>query len=160
MTDSVISETDRLIALAKEVAGRFGLDPALVCAVVEQESSWNPWAIRFEALLFSKHVAPLYTTYKIDATEAYAQGIRWGLMLVLGHTAREKGVTVKDLSQLCDPIHGLEIGCQKLSEELQRHAGDVDKALYSYNGGGNQHYAKAVKERMEHYQCQPPTTAP
>jgi soluble lytic murein transglycosylase-like protein len=160
MTDTPISETDRLIALAKEVAGKFGLDPALVCAVAEQESGWNPWATRYEALFFSKYVAPLYTSNKIGATEAYMRGMSWGLMQVMGQTAREKGVTVKFLSQLCDPEAGISIGCQKLSDELHRLGGDVRAALLAYNGGGALHYPDEVLARMEHYQCQPPTTAP
>jgi soluble lytic murein transglycosylase-like protein len=32
---------DQLIALAKQVAARHGLDPVLVCAVIEQESGWD-----------------------------------------------------------------------------------------------------------------------
>jgi len=49
-----------LIALARAGATAWGLSPALVCAVCEQESgnrrpdpqtgreAWNPWAIRYE----------------------------------------------------------------------------------------------------------------
>ena len=106
------------------------------------------------------HTPPLYTNNKVSATEAYARGFSWGLMQIMGQTAREKGVTVKDLSQLCDPVHGLEMGCQKLSDELHRLGGDVRAALLAYNGGGALHYPDQVLARMEHYQCQPPTTAP
>jgi len=53
------------------------LDPALVCAVVEQESAWNPWAIRYEPLFFAKYVASLYTNNKVSASEAYARGFSW-----------------------------------------------------------------------------------
>ena len=37
-----------LIELAKRKALQHGLDPTLVCAVVEQESAWNPYAVRYE----------------------------------------------------------------------------------------------------------------
>ncbi len=50
-----------LQTLARKAAAAQALDPALVCAVVEQESSWNPWAIRYEPVFFSKYVASLYT---------------------------------------------------------------------------------------------------
>jgi len=67
----------KLMELARRAARR-RLDPALVCAVVEQESNWNPWAMRYEPLFFAKYVAPLYTNNKVGATEAYARGISWG----------------------------------------------------------------------------------
>ncbi len=51
----------KLMDLARRAVQAEGLDPALVCAVVEQESNWNPWAIRYEPLFFAKYVAPLYT---------------------------------------------------------------------------------------------------
>jgi hypothetical protein len=51
----------KLLALAQRAAEAEGLDTALVCAVVEQESGWNPWAMRYEPGFFAKYVAPLYT---------------------------------------------------------------------------------------------------
>ena len=50
----------KLVALAQRAAEAERLEPALVCAVVEQESGWNPWAIRYEPAFFAKYVAPLY----------------------------------------------------------------------------------------------------
>lgn len=72
----------RLLDLARKAADAEGLDPAVVCAVVEQESAWNTWAMRYEPLFFAKYVAPLYTNNKVGATEAYARGFSWGLMQV------------------------------------------------------------------------------
>lgn len=46
-----------LVTLARKAAASQSLDPALVCAVVEQESNWNPWAMRYEPAFFSKYVA-------------------------------------------------------------------------------------------------------
>lgn len=142
---------DELIALAKEVAGRFKLDPALVCAVVEQESDWDPWAMRYEPLFFAKYVASLYTGNKITATEAYARGFSWGLMQVMGQVAREHGVSLKHLSGLCEPEAGLSVGCQKLSDELYRHNGNVWNTLLAWNGGGSLVYPDQVIARMDHY---------
>jgi soluble lytic murein transglycosylase-like protein len=39
---------DKNLVLLARRAEEEGLEPALVCAVVEQESNWNPWAIRYE----------------------------------------------------------------------------------------------------------------
>jgi soluble lytic murein transglycosylase-like protein len=93
----------RLLQLAEKAADAEGLSRALVCSVIERESAWNPWAMRYEPLFFAKYVAPLYTNNKVGATEAYARGISWGLMQVMGQTAREKGFSSLYLSALCDP---------------------------------------------------------
>ena len=77
-------------SLAKPAAAPW-FDPALVCAIVEQESSWNTWAMRYEPAFFAKYVAGLYTNNKITASEAYARGFSWGLMQVMGQVAREMG---------------------------------------------------------------------
>src|SRR6267142_5325096 len=50
-----------IIELARRIAAAHGLEPALVCAVIEQESAWNPWAVRYEPGFLSRYVAPLYT---------------------------------------------------------------------------------------------------
>src|SRR5262244_1997825 len=97
----------QLVALARKYANLHSLDPALVCAVTEQESSWNPWAMRYEPAFFAKYVAPLYTNNKVGASEAYARGFSWGLMQVMGQVAREFGFDGLFLSALCDPEQGL-----------------------------------------------------
>src|SRR5579862_8353149 len=102
----------KLVALAQHAAEAEGLDPALVCAVVEQESAWNPWAMRYEPAFFAKYVASLYTNNKVTASEAYARGFSWGLMQVMGQVAREMGFDAPFLSELCDPEQGLAIGCK------------------------------------------------
>ena len=75
---------DKLLAFACSAAQAHGLDASLVCAVIEQESSWNPWAMRYEPAFFAKYVAPLYTNNRINATEAYARGMSWGLCIAAG----------------------------------------------------------------------------
>src|SRR5215470_12831738 len=107
-----------LLTMAQEVARSHGLDPALVCAVIEQESSWNPWAMRYEPAFFAKYVASLYTNNKVSATEAYARGFSWGLMQVMGQVARENGYSDHYLSGLCDSAVGIDIGCRVLRKKL------------------------------------------
>src|SRR5277367_4085630 len=102
----------QLVALVRKAAAAQSLDPALVCAVVEQESGWNTWAMRYEPAFFTKYVAPLYTNNKISATEAWARGFSWGLMQVMGQVARESGFDGSFLSSLCDPDNGLAVGCK------------------------------------------------
>ncbi len=119
-----------LIALARRIAAAHALDPALVCAVIEQESSWNPYAMRYEPAFFSRYVAPLYTNNKITASEAWARGFSWGLMQVMGQVAREHGFLTAEhpfLSELCDPEQGISVGCRVLSAKLALAANDFPR---------------------------------
>ena len=130
-----MSPPAQLLSLARKLAAAYSLDPALVCAVVEQESTWNPWAMRYEPAFFAKYVARLYTNNKVSASEAYARGFSWGLMQVMGQVARENGFTEPFLSALCDPVQGLEIGCKVLGKKLEAADGDVARGLQAWNGG-------------------------
>ncbi len=122
---------DPLIALARAAAAAHSLDPALVCAVCEQESAWNPWAIRYEPGFLARYVAPLFTAGKISATEAYSRSFSWGLMQVMGQVAREHGFgpcspgfpnpgvsAAASLAELCDPASGLDVGCRVLAHKF------------------------------------------
>ena len=141
----------QLVTLARRAAATQSLDPALVCAVVEQESAWNPWAIRYEPHFFAKYVACLYTNNKVSASEAYARGFSWGLMQVMGQVARETGFDALFLSTLCDPEQGLAIGCKVLRKKFAAMAGDTTRALLAWNGGANAAYPAQVLARKPHY---------
>ena len=140
-----------LVSLAAEIALAHGLEPSLVCAVIEQESGWNPWAMRFEPQFFAKYVAPLYTNNKVSASEAYARGFSWGLMQVMGQTARENAFAGEFLSALCEPRQGIATGCVVLQRKLAAAAGDVERALLAWNGGANTAYPAAVLARKARY---------
>jgi soluble lytic murein transglycosylase-like protein len=141
----------QLVALARKAAATHSLDPALVCAVIEQESSWSPWAMRYEPAFFAKYVANLYTNNKITASEAYARGFSWGLMQVMGQVARETGFDATFLSTLCDPEQGLAVGCKLLRKKLDAMDGDTTRGLLAWNGGGNPAYPAQVLARRAHY---------
>src|SRR5216684_453437 len=141
----------QLVTLARRAAAAQSLDPALVCAIVEQESAWNPWAIRYEPLFFAKYVASLYTNNKVSASEAYARGFSWGLMQVMGQTARENAFAGEFLSALCEPRQGIATGCVVLQRKLAATAGDVERALLAWNGGANASYPGAVLARKARY---------
>jgi len=146
-----MSVPSQLVPLARKAAVAQSLDPALVCAIVEQESAWNPWAMRYEPLFFAKYVASLYTSNKISASEAYARGFSWGLMQVMGQVARETGFDALFLSALCDPEQGLALGCKVLRKKFDAAAGDIPRALLAWNGGANPAYPAQVLARKPHY---------
>jgi soluble lytic murein transglycosylase-like protein len=146
-----VSAPSQLIALARKAAAAQALDTALVCAVVEQESAWNPWAMRYEPAFFTKYVASLYTNNKVSASEAYARGFSWGLMQVMGQVARESGFDALFLSALCDPEQGLAVGCKLLRKKFDVVGADTTRALLAWNGGANPLYPVQVLARRAHY---------
>ena len=137
-----------LIALARTTAAQHSLDPALICAIVEQESAWDPHAIRYEPAFRTRYVAPL----GLPPTEEVARSISWGLMQVMGQVAREHSFTAKSLAALCNPATGLEIGCAVFATKLCTNANEVERALTLWNGGANTTYAAQVLARVAHYQ--------
>jgi soluble lytic murein transglycosylase-like protein len=139
--------TPDLLHLARSVASTHSLDSALVCAVVEQESAWNPHAIRYEPAFRARYVASL----GLPPTEEVARSISWGLMQVMGQVAREHGFTGKFLSGLSDPGAGLDIGCAVLVAKIAGANGDSARALELWNGGANPDYAPQVLGRLAHY---------
>jgi len=141
---------DLLIPVAVAAAAKYGLTPSLVCAIVERESEWNPWAIRYEPAFFNKYVLPAYSNNKYSITEAKSRSISWGLMQVMGEEAREFGFT-GDLSSLCNPFMVLEVGCQIFAHKLKVNEGNVSKALQAWNGGANPRYADEVLALESHY---------
>jgi soluble lytic murein transglycosylase-like protein len=136
-----------LIAIARATAAKHALDPALVCAVVEQESAWDAHAMRYEPGFRSRYVAPL----GLPPTEEVARSISWGLMQVMGQVAREHGFAGKFLSALCDPAAGLDIGCAVLAAKLSAAGNIVTRALDLWNGGANADYASQVLARLANY---------
>jgi soluble lytic murein transglycosylase-like protein len=137
-----------LIAIAKQCARNAILDPALVCAVCEQESGWNPWAMRFEPMFLRHYIKPVVP--EAPTTEQMARATSWGLMQIMGETARELGFSSKYLAELGDPATGLLWGCKKLRGCLDAR-GDERLALLMWNGGGNPAYPDQVIARMKTY---------
>ncbi len=120
------------------------LDPALVCAIIEQESNFNPWAIRFEPGFLQRYVIPLNLT---NPTETYARSTSWGLMQLMGQSARELGYT-GNLSRLCEPETGIPWGCMHFRHKLAAAGNDLRKSLLLWNGGGNVLYPDQVLARV------------
>lgn len=117
----------KLLALAQDAAARHALDPALLCAVVEQESAWNSFAMRYEPAFRARYVAPL----GLAITEEVARAISWGLLQVMGQVARENGFDGKFLSALCEPAAGLDCGCRVLAAKIAIAAQEA-----AISGGG------------------------
>ena len=119
----------------------------MVAAVCEQESGWNPFAVRWEPVFFVRYIENVNFA---DPTEKQLRACSFGLMQVMGQTAREFGFQGKFLTQLCDPDIGVDVGCRKLRKCFMEY-GEDETALLAYNGGGNSEYGKQVLARVPHY---------
>jgi soluble lytic murein transglycosylase-like protein len=110
-----------------------GLEPSLVWAVVLTESTGDPWAVRYEKgyryLYSPAHVRPEICSI---ATETVMQQCSWGLMQIMGATARELGFRGW-LSELCRPENGIAYGCKYLAKQIKRFG--YEKGIASYNSG-------------------------
>lgn len=145
-----LSTLDARKALAAKWATVHKLDPLIVCAVCEQESSWVPWAVRFEPGFLHSYVKPVNPG--APTTVEICRACSFGLMQIMGLTAQEFGWRGTFLTDLCDPDNGVDYGCRKLAKCFEDAAGNPETALLRYNGGGNAEYGRQVLARVAHYQ--------
>ncbi|HTZ74701.1 MAG TPA: transglycosylase SLT domain-containing protein [Candidatus Aquilonibacter sp.] len=136
-----------LLELARTCASEFGLDQPLVCALIEEESSWNPFAIRYEPEFRVRYVTKL----NLPPTEEFARSFSWGLMQVMGQVAREHGFEGSSLAELCTPDVGLKFGCITLIGKLRVAGGDLLAGLALWNGGGNPDYPRKILSKLQKY---------
>lgn len=154
------ADKKEFMEIARRIAAHHGLWPELVCAVIEQESGWNCWALRYEPGFYERYVAPMLERREVKRfspgvsleTEARGRAFSWGLMQVMGQVARERGFLGAFFSELCDPEQGIEIGCRHLNNRIGAAQGNVERALQLWNGGGNATYSAEVLARVAHYQ--------
>ncbi len=125
------------------VAGRHGLDPQLVAAFCRVESSGQRYATRFEKnyrWLSDPQVHARELGLSFD-TEVVAQSHSYGLMQIMGATARSfgfKGYCV----ELCNVDDGLEYGCRYLGHCIDRFR-PLEHAIAAYNAGSPRDVAPA-----------------
>jgi len=157
--------TAELIILAKRIAVQHGLDPALVCAMVEQESSWDPYAIRpeSESGFMVRYGANYNVIVRKSASKRDDKWIRFedvfyasiGLMqtmyCVVIETFPDQTEKLRYPTTLCDPEIGLAQGCRLFAHYLKQKNGNVNAALLRWNGGGDPDYPTKVLVRKPKY---------
>jgi soluble lytic murein transglycosylase-like protein len=117
------------------IAQTYGLETALVAAIVRQESNGNRYAVRYEPG-WKYHLDPGKWANKIGcsvSTEMIGQSTSYGLMQVMGTVAREYGFKGW-FPQLCEIETGLKYGCQHLRKYFDKW-GSEENAISAYNQG-------------------------
>jgi|SRR6185503_7139703 len=129
---------------------QYQLPANLVLAICQIESSFDPWAFRYEP----QYKYLLGDRLTMSLTEKFGQMCSWGLMQVMGGVAREHGYK-GPLPQLCLPDLGVNYGCKHLQKFFLKYKNYPD-AIASYNAGSprrleaggdyvNQYYVKNVQ---------------
>lgn len=144
-------------ALAGKYATKWNIDPVLLCALVEHESSWNPWAVRFEPAFEARYIKPVNPA--MPTTLELTKAMSFGLGQIMAETAIELGFQGRFMTELCDPDTGLEFAARKLHRCLTIHPpvkqndGSLDYglALLAYNGGADMNYPKLVMQFWNKY---------
>jgi soluble lytic murein transglycosylase-like protein len=132
--------------IAVAAALNAGLDPALVCSICAHESEgWKQYAVRYEPAFYTRYISSMKG---LTPTEMQLRATSFGLMQIMGQTAREQGFDGEFLTELFDPLNAVTQGCRKLKHCLELHNNDTTAALLSYNGGSNANYPQLV---MIHY---------
>ena len=127
------------------MAAKYGLDPSLVTAVIQQESGGDTNAVRLEQAFYQRYVKPLPN---LSPGERVDRSVSWGLMQVMGQVARELGYT-DSLPALCQPWIGIEYGCKHLANKIKAAGGNVTHALLLWNGGSDPNYPAEVLARLK-----------
>jgi soluble lytic murein transglycosylase-like protein len=135
-----------LVTLARQIAVKHGLNDALVCAIVEQESGWQSGATRYEPAFYEHYIVPL----SLNPNEGKQRATSYGLMQTMLQSVVEIGYQ-GDGPGLCDPATGLDWGCRLLVKKMLRAGGDQHMALLYWNGGGNPLYPGQVIDRIPRY---------
>jgi soluble lytic murein transglycosylase-like protein len=134
----------QIIDLVKLKCQDTGLDPALVCAIVAQESGFNQYALRFEPLFLQRYVVPLKLT---NPTEAELRAFSFGLLQIMGQSARELDYN-GHMGALLEPDINLFWGMRHFRNKLSAAGYVVEKALLLWNGGGIPQYPDQVLARI------------
>lgn len=137
------SDQDDLIVA---MAGSYQLPVVIVRAMVGHESAGGiAAAMRFEKDFYDRYLAGKTPDFRPDysswETERIGRATSWGLMQIMGETARCCGFRGW-FPELCRPESGLEWGCRYLRRLADRYLADGGwpTVMRAYNGGpGNRH---------------------
>lgn len=130
---------------------RYHIDKDLIAAVIMAESSGIPWEVRPEQGFFSRYIEgkPLngFQGEQWDEYERVFRSCSFGLMQIMGNTARELGFA-GHLHQLLQPTKSIMWGCKYLAK-CMHETQDTEKALLRYNGGGDPEYPAKVYAKID-----------
>lgn len=140
-----------------KAADKYDIDPKLIAAVIQQESSGYPAACRYEQGFYDRYVRDRSRKEMLGyipkatslATERRMRAFSYGYGQLMGQTARELGFAGESLAELFDPETNIDLSAKLLRRLLDQSKGDREKALLRYNGGGDPGYPIKVLAHID-----------
>lgn len=133
-----------------------GLHPALILAIIDQESGGNAKAKRAEPEYLNKLLHTDAGRKKImkicDTTDLDMQGVvtSYGLMQPLFTLAY--GYGARSVDELYDPSKNIRYCSAHLANLMKKHNGSIRRAAGAYNGAGaDSKYARDVEKLYAKY---------
>lgn len=120
----------------RQSANTFGLSQTLIAAICQKESAGNCRAMRYEPgykWLYEEEYWAKHMGTTVE-TERELQKFSWGIMQIMGATAREYGFD-EQLPVLLNPEDGIHYGVKFLFHKVQKYNGNTVKAIAAYNAG-------------------------
>lgn len=132
-----MSMGDRLkwLPLVKDRSNRYGIDCKMLDAIIQVESNYDIYAMRFESKMKSSVIAANFAKMNsvTTATEEILEKFSWGLCQIMGSTARWMGFQ-GPMPLLCDPDVNVNLGAKYLARLKEQH-GVSDAIISAYNAG-------------------------
>lgn len=145
------------------IAQKFGIDYLWVKALIQQESSGNVYAIRYEPqyqYLFNPKAFAQHLNIS-QSTEETCQKMSWGLGQIMGAVARSQGHS-ENMGELFTPEVNIKHMCILIAS-LKRVSQFEDDIFSMYNGGigayrrkmngvyPNQSYVDSVNRHLQSF---------
>lgn len=120
--------------LIEKYAAKYGLRPEIVYGVIKKESSFNPFAARFEtAYRYIYKAQDLKPDDCSLTTEVALQKTSFGLMQCMGGVLREHGYQGWLTAIIADVEAQLNYGCKHLKSKIDKY-GEL-RGISAYNAG-------------------------
>jgi soluble lytic murein transglycosylase-like protein len=144
--DSIAASQTILIPYRAEIeraASAHSVPAALIAAVIQEESRFDEWATRAEPRYFKnrkvRRAATRWTRAHPGGASTYTEladrSRSYGLMQIMGETAREQGFAEPFLAALYIPDNAIAHGATLMKKLLARYKNDTLSAISAYNQG-------------------------
>jgi len=155
-----VNQTDIWVMITNACRKQKYDNPKLVHAIMVNESSLDAWATRYEPKwkYFTRVAFYAKELGLTVETESHHQATSWGLMQIMGGTARDMGFD-EQLTTLCVPTVNIIVGITYLRHLQGRYGKNLEKIVAAWNAGSprrdtNGHFVNQdyVDRVMETYQ--------
>lgn len=134
------------------------IEPKYIAAIIYEESRGIPWAYNVEKGFYTKYLQgkpwnklPGYFPRErppMPSVEIEARYWSWGLMQIMGQTAREHGFEGRYLTELLDPVVNICLGARIFAAKW-KPGEPLETGLLRWNGGADKEYPERVKKWLK-----------